>query len=118
MKLINFTKDVLHVYDAQGSLVDLPPDPRHLGIVAVGEHHIVEDEAGRRFSLNVRRVTEIKGLPEPNGEAVYIVPIEVAMAVQAARADVVFPAEVTDVRDAAGAIQHITHLRRVVSDMA
>lgn len=118
MKLVNLTKEVLHLYDAGGALVALPPDPRHLGVVAVGEHRAVEDEAGHRFSLNVRHVKEIKGMPEPSGEAVYIVPVEVAMALQDSREDVVFAAEEAEVRNTEGRLQRITHLRRIVSRLA
>lgn len=117
MKLVNFTKEVLYVYDVGGTLVELPPDPRHVGLVSVGEHRKVEDEEGHQFSLNIRRVTEIKGLPKPNGEVLYIVPIEVAMAVQSLRDDVVYSTEVSQVRDAEGELKRITHLRRIVSEI-
>lgn len=114
MALVNLTKRPLALYDTDGAVVELPPDARHVGIVAVGEHRTVADGAGHTFSLNVQTVTEVKGMPEPDG-AVYIVPVEVAMALQATRDDVVFPAEEVQVRDADGQLRRITHLRRIVS---
>ena len=118
MKFVNLTKAPVRLHDTGGALVELPPDPRHIGVVAVGEHRSVEDDEGRRFSLSVRTVTEIKGMPEPEAGTVYIVPAEVAMVLQPVREDVVFAAEEADVRDAEGRRQRITHLRRIVSRLS
>ncbi len=118
MKLVNLTKHPVLLYDTSGDLVEVAPDARHLGVVAVGEHRAVEDEAGRAFSLNERRVTEIKGMPEAEDGTLYIVPIEVAMALQEHRADIAFPAEEAEVRDAEGRLRRVTHLRRVLSRLS
>ncbi len=118
MKLINLTKRTLTLYDTDGTLVEVPPDARHLGMVALGEHRTARDEAGRTFSLNVQTVTEIKGMPEPEDDVLYIVPVELAMVVQQHRDDVAFPAEEAQVRDANGQPRRVTHLRRIVSRIA
>lgn len=118
MKLVNLTKRPLTLYDTQGERVDVPPDPRYIGIAAMGEHHTIEDETGHSFSLNVRYVREIKGLPNPEENTLYIVPVEVAMALQGQRDDVVFPAVEAQVRGRSGRFQRITHLRRIVSRVA
>lgn len=115
MKLVNLTKQTLRLYDTGGALVETPPDARHLGVVAVGEHRTVRDEAGHTFSLNVRTVTEIKGMPPPEDGTVYVVPVEVAMALQGLRDDVVFPAEEAVVKGPDGGAHRVTHLRRIVS---
>ena len=115
--LVNLTKRPLLLYDTDGAVVELAPDPRHLGLVAIGEHRTVAGADGHTFSLNVQTVKEVKGLPEPDG-AVYIVPVEIAMALQATRDDVVFPAEEAQVRDAAGQLRRITHLRRIVPKLS
>lgn len=115
MKLVNLTKHRLMLYDTHGELVEVPPDPRHIGMAALGEHRTVEDGDGHTFSLNVRRVQEIKKMPEPEDGTLYIVPVEVAMALQAHREDIAFPAEDAQVRDAEGRLQRVTHLRRIVT---
>ncbi len=115
MKLVNLTKHPVMLYDISGDLVEVAPDARHLGVVAVGEHRTVEDEAGHSFSLNERRITEIKLMPEPADGTLYIVPVEVAMALQEHRADIAFPAEEAEVRDPDGRLRRVTHLRRVLS---
>ena len=117
MKLVNLTKRPLLLYDTQGELVEIAPDARHIGVVAVGEHRVVEDEAGHTFSLNERRVTEVKGMPDPEEGALYIVLAEVAMVLQGHRPDVAFPAEEAEVRDAGGRLRRVTHLRRVLSSL-
>lgn len=114
MKLVNLTKRPLTLYDTEGELVEVPPDPRHIGIAALGEHQTVEDEDGHAFSLNVRHVNDIKKMPEPQDDTLYIVPPEVAMVLQTRRADVAFPAEDTQLRDGEGRLRRITHLRRIV----
>lgn len=114
MKLVNLTKRPLVLYDTQGACVEVPPDPRHIGIAALGEHRSVEDGDGHTFSVNVRHVRAIKKMPEPEDDTLYIVPAEVAMVLQEQREDVVFPAEETQVRSAEGRLQRVTHLRRVI----
>lgn len=115
MKLVNLTKRPIMLYDTSGTLVEVAPDARHLGVVAVGEHRAVEDGDGHAFSLNERRVTEVKGMPEPEDGTLYIVPVEVAMVLQAHRPDVAFPAEEAEVPDAEGRPRRVTHLRRVLA---
>ncbi|HMB91175.1 MAG TPA: hypothetical protein VKP65_10035 [Rhodothermales bacterium] len=115
MPLVNLTKEPIRLHDTAGAFVEIPPDPRHLGVVAVGDHRSVTDGNGHAFSLNVRTIKEIKGMPEPEADTVYIVPVEVAMALQAVREDVVFPADEAHVRNTEGQLQRITHLRRIVS---
>lgn len=117
-KLVNLTKRTLRLHDTSGRPLELPPDPRHIGIVAVGEHHGVEVEAGRTLSINVRHVHEIKGMPDPEPGSWYIVPAEVAMALQGRREDVLFPADDEHVAGEDGRQRPVTHLRRVVSRMA
>lgn len=117
MRLVNLTKHPLSLYDTEGELVEILPDPRHIGVVALGEHRRVEDEEGRAFSLSVRRVKDVKLMPEPEDGTLYIVPVEVAMVLQVVREDVVFPAEEARVRTREGQLQRVTHLRRVVSQL-
>lgn len=114
MRLVNLTKRPLTLYDTEGALVEIPPDPRHIGVASLGEHYTVENGAGHAFSLNVRRVSEIKKMPEPEEGTVYVVPVEVAMVLQEEREDVAFPAEAAQVRDGDGTLQRVTHLRRVL----
>ncbi len=114
MKLVNLTKQPLMLYDTEGALVEVPADARHVGLAAVGEHSTVEDAKGHRFSLNVQYVREVKGVPEPEEGIVYVVPVEVAMAL-GGREDVAFPAEEAEVRDAEGQLRRVTHLRRIIS---
>lgn len=115
MNLVNLTKSPLTLYDTEGTVVEVPPDPRHIGVEALGEHRTVEDGDGHVFSLNVRRVTDVKKMPAPEDGTLYIVPPEVAMALQEHREDVAFPAEEAQVRDAGGQLRRVTHLRRVLS---
>ena len=115
MKLINLTKHPLTLHDTQGALVEVPPDPRHIGVEALGEHRTVEDGQGHAFSLNVRRVTDVKKMPDPEDGTLYVVPPEVAMALQEHREDVAFPAEEAQVRGADGRLRRVTHLRRVLN---
>lgn len=117
MKLINLTKHPLTLHDTQGTLVEVPPDPRYIGVEALGEHRIVEDDHGHTFSLNVRRVTEVKKMPPPEDGTLYIVPPEVAMVLQEHREDVAFPAQEAQVRDAEGHVRRVTHLRRVLNEI-
>lgn len=118
MRLVNLTKKPCLLYDTDGVLVELPPDPRHIGLVAVSDHRTIRHENGSVFSLNVRTVTDIKGMPEPEDGTLYLVPVEVAMVLQETREDVVFPAEEAQVRSAEGHLQRITHLRRLVSRLS
>lgn len=115
MKLVNLTKQPLVLHDTHGEIVEIPSDPRHLGVVALGEHRTVADDDGHTFSWNVRYVDEVKGMPAPTDDTLYVVPIEVAMVLQGERDDVVFPADVVHVRDAEGRLRRVTHLRRIVS---
>lgn len=117
MPLVNLTKHPLALYDTNGALVEIPADARHLGVVALGDHGVVASD-GRAFSVNTRTVTEVKGMPEPEAGTVFVVPVEVAMVLQADRADVVFPAEEATVATADGPSQRVTHLRRVVARLA
>lgn len=114
-RLVNLTKHPLTLYDVQGRPVTLPPDPRHVGPVGIGEHRTAEDEAGHVYSVNELQVRAVKGMPEPEAGTVFIVPVEVAMALQERRDDVVFAAENARVRDADGRMQHVSHLRRMLS---
>jgi hypothetical protein len=115
MKLVNLTKHALMLHDVHGKPVELPPDPRHIGVVSLGDHKTIEDGTGHAFSLTIRHVKEIKGMPEPEEGTLYIVPLDVAMVLQAVREDVVFAAEEAPVRDAAGRLRHVTHLQRIIS---
>lgn len=117
MKLVNLTKRPLRLYDTRGELVEIPPDPRHVGVVALGEHQTVENGT-HTFSLNVRHVKDLKGMPAPEEDTLYIVPVEVAMALQEVRKDIAFPAEEAKVRDGTGRLQRVTHLRRIVSRLS
>lgn len=117
MKLINLTKRPLMLYDTRGKLVEVPPDPRHIGVVALGEHQTIEDSE-HTFSLNVRHVKDIKGMPAPEEGTLYVVPVEIAMVLQEVRKDVAFPAEEAQVRDSEGRLQRVTHLRRIVSRLS
>ncbi len=115
MTLVNLTKHPLTLHDTDGELVEVPPDPRHIGISALGEHQTVEDEEGHVFSLNVRYVDEVKKMPAPTDDTLYIVPKEVAMVLQEDRDDVAFPAEDSQIRDGEGRLRRVTHLRRVLN---
>ncbi len=114
MRLVNLTKRPLRLHDTDGNVVELAPDPRHVGLVSVGDHGTIDDADGHRFSLNVQRVRGVKGLPEPEKDTMYVVPIEVAMAIQHKREDVAYAAEDADVRLANGESRRISHLRRLV----
>ena len=114
MKLVNLTGRPFSLYDAAGDLVRVEPDPRYVGLVAVGDHHTVEDGAGHTFSLNVRRIRGLKGMPEPEEGVLYVVPVEVAMAVQEDRQDVAYLAEDVDVQALNGDRHRISHLRRTI----
>jgi hypothetical protein len=118
MRLVNLTNDVIVLHDVDGKPVELQPDPRHVGVVALGEHRRVEDGSGHVFSLNTRIVREVKGMPEPQAGTVFIVSTELAMVLQEVRDDVVFPAEASEIRDRDGHLVRVTHLRRVVRRLA
>ena len=115
MRVVNLTKQRLTLYDSTGRFVELPPDPRHISIAGVSEHRMVSDDRGNTFSLNEQRVREIKGMPSPEEDTLFIVPPEIAMALQAIREDVAFPAEEEIVRHADGTTRHVIHLRRILS---
>ncbi len=114
MKLINLTGRSFSIFDTQGDPVDFAPDPRYVGLVAIGEHRSVKDDTGHEFSLNVRRVRGVKGMPDPENGVMYVVPVEVAMALQEDRDDVAYLAEEADVRVAGGSRRRISHLRRTL----
>lgn len=114
MELVNLTKRPLTLRTTDGEAVEIPPDPRHIGLAAMGEHRMVEDSAGRAFSLNIRRVRGVQAMPEPEEDTFFIVPVEVAMVLQERRDDVAFPGEDVHVRDRDGQVHRVTHLRRVL----
>ena len=114
MKLVNLTGRSFSLYDVEGDLICIEPDPRYVGLVAIGDHHMVADGAGHTFSLNVRRIRGLKGMPEPEEGVLYVVPVEVAMAVQEERQDVAYLAEDADVQSVNGGRHRISHLRRTV----
>lgn len=115
MKLINLTGRPFSLHDTEGKLIEIAPDPRYVGLVAVGDHRTVKEESGHTFSFNVRRIRGVKGMPAPDDEdAIYVVPMEVAMALQEERDDVVYLAEDSEVRSVDGTPQRISHLRRTV----
>lgn len=114
MKVTNLTGRPFSLYDTRGTLVEIAPDPRYVGLVAVGDHQSVEDESGHIFSLNVRRIRGVKGMPDPEAGTLYVVPVEVAMALQEDRDDVVYLAEDADVSTVDGTRQRISHLRRTL----
>lgn len=109
MKLINLTGRPFSLHDRNGVLVEFAADPRYVGLVAVGDHQAVEDDAGHTFSLTTRRIRGIKGMPEPDAGTIYVVPVEVAMALQEDRDDVAYLAEDSD-----GTRHTVSHLRRTV----
>lgn len=115
MKVVNLTGHPFALYDAEGELVDVPPDPRYVGLVSIGDHRTVRDENGRAFSLNVRRIQDVKGLPEAVEGTIYVVPIEVAMALRDSREDVVYLAEEAEVRSSDGQTRRVSHLRKTVT---
>ena len=117
MRLVNLTKYPLTLCDTNGEAIEIPSDPRHVAIAGMGEHRAVDDGDGHTFSLNVRHVREVKGMPEPEEGTLFIVPVEVAMVLQEQREDVAFPAEEAAVRDGDGRLRRVTHLRRVVMGM-
>src|SRR5690606_5718179 len=87
---------------------------RYVAITGIGDHRAVTDERGRAFSINERRVTGVKGMPDPQPGAIYVVPVEIAMALQEERPDVVYLAEDAEIRGEAGKMQRVSHLRRTV----
>lgn len=114
MKLINLTGRAFFLHDRSEVLVEFAADPRYVGLVAVGDHQAVEDDSGHTFSLTTRRIRGIKGMPEPETSTIYVVPVEVAMALQEDRDDIVYLAEDADVRSSDGTRHPVSHLRRTV----
>jgi hypothetical protein len=114
MNLINLTRETIALQDRDGRVVEIPPDPRYVGSVSIGDHLYVEDEEGRAFPLNVQVVAEVKGMPEPREGTFYIVPVELAMALQDTRDDVAFAAEHTAPPHEPDGRPVATLLRRVV----
>lgn len=115
MRLVNLTKQTVRLHDTEGVLVEIPPDPRHVGLVSVGEHRTISDENGHEFSLNVQRMRGVKGMPDPADGTLYLVPVEIALALQPTRTDVVYVGEDADIRMANGTTRRISHLRRLTS---
>lgn len=115
MRIVNLTGKSFALYAADGELVDVAPDARYVGLVSIGDHRTIHDENGRSFSLNVRRIRDVKGLPDPAEGSLYVVPIEVAMALGESREDVVYLAEEEEVRSADGRTRRVSHLRRTVT---
>ncbi len=114
MPLVNLTKHPLRLHDTNGEPIEVPPDPRHVGLVSVGEHGTVDTDHGHQFSVNVQHVRAVKGMPDPAPATLYVVPIEIAMALQQEREDVVYLAEDADVRLGNGRARRISHLRRLI----
>lgn len=117
MNLVNLTGHPFALYDADGELVDVSPDPRYVGLVSIGDHRTIHDENGRAFSLNVRRIRDVKGLPDPAEGTIYVVTIEVAMALRDSREDVVYLAEEAEVRSSDGQTRRVSHLRKTVTSL-
>ena len=115
MRLINLTKQPVRLHDTQGDLIEIPPDPRHVGLVSVGEHRTISDDEGHEFSLTVQRVRDVKGMPEPEAGTLYLVPVEIAFALQPDREDVVYLTEDAHVRLSNGTARKISHLRRLAT---
>lgn len=115
MPLVNLTNQTLHLHTSDGTVLDLAPDARYVGLAATSDHQTVIHN-GHTVSLTVRRADGIKGLPDPAPDTTYIVPVEVAWAVGDERDDVVYPAETTEVKDA-GTTVRVSHLRRLVSSL-
>ena len=113
MPVVNLTKRPLRLLATGGEAAEVAPDARHVGLVSVGDVEHVED-GGRRFALSVRRVTGLKGMPEPEPGALYVVEPEVAMALAGARDDVAFVADEADHPAPSGGTVRVSVLRRVV----
>ncbi len=118
MKLVNLTKEVCLIYNTSGEVLQIEPDAKHIGIVGIGDHQILSTDDGHEVSLNLQMVSEIKGMPAPAKGVIYIVPVEIAIALQGTRDDVVFLAEDRAVNSLDGKIQRITHLRRIISRLS
>ena len=113
MPIVNLTRRPLALLDAAGEPAEVAPDARHVGLVSVGDVEHVES-GGRRFALSVRRVTDLKGMPEPEAGTLYVVEPEVAMALAGARADVAAVAETSDHPVPSGGTVRVSVLRRIV----
>lgn len=117
MEIINLTKKTLVLLDAADRVVEIRPDARHVGIVATTERAYAAFDSDRRIPLSVQQVSGVNAMPAPVEETIYVVPSEVAMALQSVREDVYFPAEVQRVRDADGVLRDVTPLRRITSNI-
>ena len=113
MPVVNLTKRTLRLLDARGGAAEITSDARHVGLVSVGDLEHVEDD-GRRFALSVRRVTALKGMPEPEPGVLYVIEPEVAMALMGARDDVAFVADEADHPVPTGGTVRVSVLRRIV----
>lgn len=113
MKIVNLTRRSIRLHDTSGKAVDLPADPRHVGLASVTDHQQLDDGNGHRFSVTVQRVREVKGMPEREDGTVFVVPVDVAMSLQGTRDDVVFISEDAEIPDGAHPMR-ISHLRRLI----
>lgn len=113
MRIVNLTKQPLRLHDMRGEPVEIPPDPRHVGLVSVADHRTIADGHGREFSLSVQRVRGVKGMPQAEEDTIYVVPVEVAVALGQERDDIVYVGEEAGVRAGNGQALRITHLRRL-----
>jgi hypothetical protein len=113
MPVVNLTKQTLRLLAVGGDPTEIEPDARHVGLVSVGDLEHVEDD-GRRFALSVRRVTGLKGMPEPEPGALFVVEPEVAMALAGTRDDVAFVADEADHPVLDGGTVRVSVLRRIV----
>jgi hypothetical protein len=111
--IVNLTKRTLTLLAADGEAVEVAPDARHVGLVSVGEVEQVGHD-GRRVALSVRRVTGLKGMPDPEPGALYVVEPEVAMGLAGSRDDVAFVAEASRQPVLSGGTVRVSVLRRIV----
>ncbi|MEM9665997.1 MAG: hypothetical protein AAF970_13740 [Bacteroidota bacterium] len=114
MPLVNLTKHPLRLLSLDGEPVEIAPDARHVGLVAMGDVEYIADVAGRRFAWSIRRVTGFKGLPEPEPGTRYVVPAEVAMALAGTRPDVAYVADTADHPLPAGGTVRVSVLRHLI----
>ncbi|MEM1115950.1 MAG: hypothetical protein AAF845_13440 [Bacteroidota bacterium] len=113
MPVVNLTKRTLTLVAPSGEAVEVAPDARHVGLVSVGDAEHVEHD-GHRLALSVRRVTGLKGMPDPEADVLYVVETEVAMALAGSRDDVAFVAETLPHPLPSGGTVRVSVLRRIV----
>lgn len=117
MPIVNLTKSTLTLRTAGGKPVRVPPDARHVGLVSVGDVVHVGHE-GARVPLSVRRATGLKAMPDPAPDTLYVVGVEVAMALAGRRDDVAFVAETSRHPAPGGGTAQVSILRRIVPDLS